>query len=112
MIGAATRSSVYPGGLFIQWSMFSFMRNITIVILLSQILSACFQSESRCSEAVRGVDPDQECLGWGPMEPSAWLAEKFVEFDLLGWGICDTIPGIPSALIWLCSVGGEMPQSY
>ena len=52
MIGAAARSWVDWGGPFIQWSMFSFMRNVTVVVLLSQILSTCFQSEGRLSEAV------------------------------------------------------------
>lgn len=42
MIGAAARSWVDRGGSFIQWSMFSFMRNVTVAVLLSQILSACF----------------------------------------------------------------------
>lgn len=52
MIGTAAWSWVDWGGPFIQWGMFSFMRNVTVV-LLSQILSAGFQGESRLSEVVR-----------------------------------------------------------
>ena len=52
MIGTAAWSWVDRGGPFIQWGMLSFMRNVTVV-LLSQILSAGFQGESRLSEAVR-----------------------------------------------------------
>lgn len=54
MIGAAARSGVDGGRPFIQWSMLSFVRNVIVVVLLSQILSAGFQSEGRLSEAVMG----------------------------------------------------------
>lgn len=52
MVGTAARGWVDRGGAFIQWSMFSFVRNVTVAVLLTQILSTRFQGEGRLSEAV------------------------------------------------------------
>lgn len=54
MVGAAARGRVDGGGPFVQWGVLSFVGNVTVVVLLRQVLSARFQSEGRLGQAVGG----------------------------------------------------------
>jgi len=52
MIRAPTLSWIYWRRSFIQWCMLSFVRNVTVVVLLRKTFSTCFQGDGWLRETI------------------------------------------------------------